>query len=83
MQDFPSWGVSIGERTGFHIGGSDIGLSKNGVWRFQPALQFTQKGWKFDGYFAAIIDGNWFICLFLFKLLLFFNDLKSLGEIAV
>lgn len=47
-------GVShIDERTGFHLGGgADIGLSKNGVWRFQPALQFAQKGWTFDGYYG-------------------------------
>ena len=38
-------------------------------------------------HFAAILrlsqTGTWFICLFLFKLLLVFNDLKSLGKIAV
>lgn len=47
-------GVSnIEDRMGFHIGGcADIGLSKNGVWRFQPALQFARKGWKFDGYYG-------------------------------
>ena len=45
-------GVSnIDNCMGFHIsGGADIGLSKNGVWRFQPALQFVRKGWKFDGW---------------------------------
>lgn len=47
-------GVSnIDDRIGFHVGGgADIGLSKNGVWRFQPALQFVRKGWKFDGYYG-------------------------------
>lgn len=47
-------GVSnIDNRMGFHIGGgADIGLSKNGVWRFQPALQFARKGWKFNGYYG-------------------------------
>lgn len=47
-------GVSnIDDRVGFHIGGgADIGLSKNGVWRFQPAFQFAQKGWTFDGYYG-------------------------------
>ena len=47
-------GVSnIDDRIGFYVGGgADIGLSKNGVWRFQPALQFVRKGWKFDGYYG-------------------------------
>ena len=47
-------GVSnIDDRVGGHIGGgADIGLSKNGVWRFQPALQFVQKGWTLDGYYG-------------------------------
>lgn len=45
--------TNIDDRMGFHIsGGADIGLSKNGVWRFQPALQFVRKGWKFDGFYG-------------------------------
>lgn len=47
-------GVSdIEGRMSFHVGGgADIGLSKNGVWRFQPSLQFVRKGWKFNGYYG-------------------------------
>lgn len=45
--------TNIKDRVGFHVGGgADIGLSKNGVWRFQPSLQFAQKGWKFDGFYG-------------------------------
>ena len=45
--------TNIDDHMGFHIsGGADIGLSKNGVWRFQPSLQFVRKGWKFDGYYG-------------------------------
>ena len=39
---------------GYHIGGAmDIALSKNGVWRIQPGLQFQQKGWTFEGYYGS------------------------------
>lgn len=45
--------TNIDDRTAFHFGGgADIGLSKNGRWRFQPALQFARKGWTFDGYYG-------------------------------
>ena len=45
--------TNIDDRTAFHLGGgADIGLSKNGRWRFQPALQFARKGWTFDGYYG-------------------------------
>ena len=45
--------TNIKDRVGFHVGGgADIGLSKNGVWRFQPSLQFVRKGWKFDGFYG-------------------------------
>ena len=45
--------TNIKDRVGFHVGGgADIGLSKNGVWRFQPSLQFARKGWKFDGFYG-------------------------------
>lgn len=45
--------TNIEDRMGFHVGGgADIGLSKNGVWRFQPSLQFARKGWKFDGFYG-------------------------------
>lgn len=44
---------NINNRMGFHVGGgADIGLSRNGVWRLQPALQFVRKGWKFNGYYG-------------------------------
>ena len=47
-----------------------IGLSRICPFHFAAILQLSQ-------------TGTWFICLFLFKLLLVFNDLKSLGKIAV
>lgn len=41
------------DRLGWHVGGAaDIALSRNGVWRLQPGLQFAQKGWAFDGFYG-------------------------------
>ena len=47
-------GVSnIDGRPNFHIGaGPDIALSKNGVWRLQPLLRYSQKGFFFSGYYG-------------------------------
>ena len=47
-------GVSnIDVQFGYHVGGgADIALSKNGVWRLQPTLQYSQKGFSFGGYYG-------------------------------
>ena len=47
-------GVSnIDGQLNYHIGGGpDIALSKNGVWRLQPMLQYSQKGFSFGGYYG-------------------------------
>lgn len=48
-------GVSdIDGQLSYHIGGGpDIALSKNGVWRLQPMLQYSQKGFSFGGYYGS------------------------------
>ena len=48
-------GVSnIDGQLSYHIGGGpDIALSKNGVWRLQPMLQYAQKGFSFGGYYGS------------------------------